>query len=256
MTPACPHNLCDGTGFRLVGEPGQGAEECPCRTEKLPLLCRQKAGFPDQYLDATFDNFVPKAIYPAQKEALDGLRAYVESWDEHRALGDCAAILGPTRVGKSHLAIAVARGVMDKVQRSLDEDFVMFINITNWVDRWRRYWIAWPPGTPAEARWQDPDWVRQTSILTRTNERMDAVSLLVLDDLGEVKPDPSILNRIYGVVDHRTSNNLPMVVTANYSWADIASRYGDDGQRIVDRLREKSVDRAYIFEKTKLKRKG
>lgn len=253
-------SVCGGTGFVHIDGTRQ-ARECACRISQRPLLCREKAGIPKAYLDATFSNYEPEKKMPEQAVALKSLMAFVKNWPEHLEAGDCISILSPiTRIGKSHLAIATGRGIIDRYQESVEQDLVMFLNISNWVQSWKDYWIRWPVSMDDKKKYADQAWNEATAQLSNRMQRMKSVSLLILDDLGEVRPESGVLNRLYDLVEHRTSQNLPIIVTANHLWDAIIRRYGDESRRIVDRLRERSVGHTFIIEavakKKAARRKG
>ena len=68
--------------------------------------------------------------------------------------------------------------------------------------------------------------------------------LVVLDDLGAERPTEFAVETIALIVEHLHAQDVPLVVTSNYSPSALAKRLGRDdpvvGQRIVSRLIEDS----------------
>jgi DNA replication protein DnaC len=61
------------------------------------------------------------------------------------------------------------------------------------------------------------------------------VRLLLLDDIGKDKPTDWVHDRLFTLINHRTSHLLPTFVTTNYALDDLAPRVGEG---VVDRLVE------------------
>lgn len=59
--------------------------------------------------------------------------------------------------------------------------------------------------------------------------------LLVIDDLGAEKASEWTQERLYGVIDHRYVNCLPLIVTSNLPLAKLAEQ---TGERVASRLAE------------------
>ena len=73
----------------------------------------------------------------------------------------------------------------------------------------------------------------------RTHE-LATCDVLILDDLGKEAPTAYACERLFQVINDRYNEELPIVVTSNYSRGEIASRLteGDVGKSIASRLVE------------------
>lgn len=257
MSDSCPYGKCGGLGF--INVPGTNTcVTCQCRRDLEPLVKYQKAGIPKDYLDATFADFSPKPEFPEHVRALAGLRAYAASWPERQRRGDGAAILSPVvQVGKSHLAIATMRDIIDRYQQAWDDEyFALFVNLSTWAKKWSEFWSAWPVDMPPALKYGE-EWQRCNHELRHEDQRMHGVQLLVLDDLGERTPSESLVNRLYEIVEWRTARAMPIIVTGNMLWDAMVRKYGDESRRIVDRIRARAVDHTFIIEgQMPRKRKG
>lgn len=69
-------------------------------------------GIPARFLDATFDNFHPSSDRAARLRSL--LMAYVDEFELQRSLRSGFIFIGMHGRGKTHLACAIAKGLMSK----------------------------------------------------------------------------------------------------------------------------------------------
>lgn len=67
--------------------------------------------------------------------------------------------------------------------------------------------------------------------------RAEAVPLLALDDLGAERPTDWAIETLTGLIDARTAEGLPTIVTSNYSLGQLRELWGGmPGARIASRL--------------------
>ncbi|MCK4625054.1 MAG: ATP-binding protein [Phycisphaerae bacterium] len=79
----------------------------------------------------------------------------------------------------------------------------------------------------------DPDGV--TDWLTR----LATVDILVLDDLGKAKFTERVESELYGLIEARTANMLPILATSNFTGDAFAAKLTEDrGMAMIRRLRE------------------
>lgn len=70
-------------------------------------------------------------------------------------------------------------------------------------------------------------------------ERIWEAKVVFFDDLGKLKLTERAETELFGVIDHRTSHNLPIITTTNDTGDTIADRMSDNrGPALVRRLRE------------------
>lgn len=82
-------------------------------------------------------------------------------------------------------------------------------------------------------------------------QRLCHFDVLFLDDLGREKPTPWWVDQVlFPLVRERTRLGKPLVVTTNYSWAELAQRYSEakndreqaaSGEVLVDRLQQRAA---------------
>lgn len=250
-TEKCPLERCDGTG--IITFEDNTYVECECRKAMHLQNYIGKALIPIAYQNKTFSDFDPE--HNGQKEIMEQLKAYVAGWEDFQAKGTGVSLISKeTRTGKSHLACAVAHAMITRYQKSIEEDLVLFVNVTNWVDRWRAFYARFNADS-------DPDMVnydekqKEIDALCSLDSRMNNCGLLILDDIGEVPGTEFVSSKLYSVVEYRTANNKPILITSNHEWKEIKKKYGDDGVRITDRLEEKSTGQTYYFDAPLKKRK-
>jgi len=104
----CP--LCNDTGVEVV--PRKGARPCTkCRIQDPSLRLLEAARIPLRYEDCSVDNFeVEKSNesqWAAKGEALRLIKDYPE-------VEKGLLLMGPVGVGKTHLAVAILRGLIGK----------------------------------------------------------------------------------------------------------------------------------------------
>jgi DNA replication protein DnaC len=114
-------------------------------------------------------------------------------------------LLGPVGIGKSHLAVAVAR----KFQH------LLFVKQSTLLRQLR--------ATYSDKKAVDPI------------ERCQEAELLVLDEMGVSGGGKDEWPMLSEILDHRYGHLLPTVVTSNLSWDELRAELGE---RIGDRLRE------------------
>jgi DNA replication protein DnaC len=121
--------------------------------------------------------------------------------------GNFLVLAGPTGVGKTHLAIAIAWEWFD------DGFDVLFSRADELLD-----------------------WLRQGYDNGTYHKRFESIRrrhLLVLDDLGTEQAKDWVGERLDRIVDWRYINRLPLVVTTNAKSEDLA-------ERVASRLADKS----------------
>lgn len=92
-----------------------------------------------------------------------------------------------------------------------------------------------------------PDWLAQlrSTYSSRGKDEREVYQsyancgLLVLDDLGKGSASEWAAERVYMLLDHRYSHQLPTIITSNYDLGELAERLASDAQTresIVSRI--------------------
>ena len=220
-------------------DPAIGAViDCPgCWSRRVSGRAVVKANIFARYTEATFEDFDRNKEFLNQEEVVSKCFAYAEDWDKVKAGGLCLSILGlKPGMGKSHLASAICHKlIVERWKQSVaDQDVCLFVNVNTWFGDWSRLYLS----HPGEERYSDPEFLDRQKVLGQRESRMCTTELLVLDDVSKFDRERKKLEKLYGVIEHRVSHGLPIVVTENAdSWGEVAERLGPEfGPVIVDRL--------------------
>jgi len=71
-------------------------------------------------------------------------------------------------------------------------------------------------------------------------ERLTSCSLLVIDDLGKERLTQRMETDLFSIIDERTSNKRPTIITTNYNGSGLSDRFnnGETGTAIIRRLKD------------------
>ncbi|MGH9533594.1 MAG: ATP-binding protein [Terriglobales bacterium] len=194
--PICPD--CQDTGWRpLAAAAGGGVaatvEACPCRRQKDLARRLAEAGIPPRYQHCSLEDFDPRA-YPDAPAALTWAWQVARDFaDKYPAERGGLLFVGPCGVGKTHLAVAVLREVMEQrgaVGRFADHrDLLKQIQATF-----------------------DPQTARSETAIIAPLQTAD---VLVLDDLGVGRATEWTLETLHYLLNYRYTHDLATVLTTN-----------------------------------------
>jgi DNA replication protein DnaC len=207
----CPN--CGGTGWELVE--GKGVRHCPCKiTARVDLLLAQ-AKIPTRFKDCTFETF--DSYCPSLARALMTARRFVE---EYPNVDVGLLYLGSCGVGKTHLAIAALKALIEKGIPGLFYDF---------RDLLKEIQDSYNPNTRTS----------ELKILSPVLE----TDVLVLDELGASKPTEWVQETMTHIINKRYLDKKITIFTSNYMDMTIGSAYDETltervGVRLRSRLKE------------------
>lgn len=71
-------------------------------------------------------------------------------------------------------------------------------------------------------------------------ERLTLCALLVIDDLGKERLTARMESDLFSIIDERTSNKRPTIITTNYNGNGLSDRFsnGETGSAIIRRLKD------------------
>ncbi len=188
MSPACPYELCDGTGFRY-DEPTNTAYDCRCRPQRVARAKARSlsAVIPRRYRDVSFDRAPANEIEPAIVAAT---RRYVATIEDQLDAGRGLWFMGPPGTGKTTLAMLVSQAAL-KAGRS-----VAIYSLPRLLNE-----------------------IRDTHRAERSHvdllDRLTRVDLLHVDDVGAERSTDWVLEELYSIVNGRYEDQRSMVVTTN-----------------------------------------
>ena len=187
---------CDDTGWKPVDEKGvRRVVRCECWRDQAGGQRLDKANIPKRYLHCTLENF--SAYNPSLERALEQARRVPDrfpSANNLREQGRGLLLEGPPGVGKTHLAVAVLKQVMDSSgARGLFYDTRDLLRVIRST--------------------YDPS-IRTTEL--EILRPVMTADLLVLDDLGAEKTSEWVEETMNLIVNTRYNERRLTIFTSNY----------------------------------------
>ncbi len=198
----CPK--CGGSGWIIVERANvSGAEACECRFAGRAGRMEERAQIPPLYSNASLENFVvPGPDNPiARRELTNVLLAvknYVREFPNEARPG--LLLIGEAGTGKTHLAVAALRKILEKGFECLFSDY------QNLLDRIRSGYDAASNSSDREAY----------------RVALDA-EVLLLDDLGAHRVTDWVEDTITSIVTWRCNNRKALIATTNLPDGDVGS---------------------------------
>ena len=207
MSDTCPYGLCDGTGF-VVDEATRIAQPCRCRPQRIERhrALSLSAVIPRKYAGASFDR-PPVTEMPAPQVQV--VRRFVRDLDANLDGGRGLWFYGSVGTGKTTLAMLVSRAALD-AGRS-----VAIYSLPRLLAEIRATFEADREGSYIDFL-----------------ERLAAVDLLHLDDVGAEKTSPWVLEQLYAIVNARYEEERSVIITTNLERGEL-----------VEQIRERTVSR-------------
>lgn len=198
-TQTCP--ICQGTGWRPVedaGPEGSGRRvmRCSCVVEARQPRLFEAARIPPQYQHCDFEHFWTN-IYEQRgyNESLQQAKLLAQRFAEESPVNvECGLLfMGPCGAGKTHLAVATLRRLLEKGLECLYCDY---------QDLLKQIQASYNP-------------VAETTEM-QVLEPILTAPVLLLDDLGSIKPSLWVLDTVGYVLNQRYSHKRMTLITSNY----------------------------------------
>jgi len=235
--PDCPH--CGGTGWKEVVHDGVTAvARCACvQPPNAEDLLRQ-SGIPLRFENAGFDNFSAgrRQDHPIEHDHLTNAivtaRRFAADYLPNNEQGPGGLLLqGATGVGKTHLAVAVLR---ELIQRGLEG---FFFDYQQWLKQMRGAYDAAAGG-------------EHRVVL----ERAQDAEVVLLDDLGSERYSEWVEDTITSLINHRYNARKAIIATTNLpipqlgdAWAEknpVTGRHNIK-DTLADRIGARAVSRLF-----------
>ncbi|MDQ3803883.1 MAG: ATP-binding protein [Acidobacteriota bacterium] len=183
---ACPK--CFGSGIEVV--PDRGARRCDCRGEDRRRRLLEAARIPNRYASYTLRGYRPAEGNGSQLRAFNYALRLVR---EYPAVDRGLLLTGPVGVGKTHLAVAILRGLIERGVPCLFYEF----------------------GALLKEIQDSYNSVSNTSELGVLAPVYQA-EVLVLDELGASKPTDWVRDTMMQIIGKRYNDRRLTVFTTNY----------------------------------------
>lgn len=208
---SCPFGECDGSGF-IVDEVTNTASDCRCRTGRIAMArTRNLAGrIPRRYRGVSFDRPPVSDIARVAPDQIQSVRRYVRDVEANLDSGRGLWLQGDVGTGKTTLAMLVSKAALDAGRSVAIYSLPRLLNLLR----------------------ESMD--SETGMLDFM-DRLTAVDLLHLDDLGAENQTDWVLEQLYSIVNSRYEAERTIVATTNLMPDELSDRLG---ARTVSRLVE------------------
>ena len=204
---------CFGTGMEIIS--GKGARRCECRLGDLRRRLFEQARVPRRHEECSLSNYQPAAGHVSQALAFkQSYRLVREYPSAERGL----LFAGPVGVGKTHLAVAILRGMAEKGANCLFCEHGSLL---------KEIQDSYNP-------------VSRTSEMTVLAPIYEA-EVLVLDELGASKPTEWVLDTMTHIIGRRYNDKKLTIFTTNYT----DERQSPAGETLQDRIGARLRSRLY-----------
>jgi DNA replication protein DnaC len=213
---ACPDGRCDGSGF-LFDETARRARACSCRPARL---ARKRAAalegrIPRRYRGVSLEREPLVSIERANPHVVREVRQYLRSIAEQLDAGQGLWFTGDVGTGKTTLAMLISKTAMEA------DRTVAIYSLPRLLAQLRDTYQDDAPYS-----------------LNELINRLIAVDLLHIDDVGAEQTSPWVLEQLYTIVNTRYEDGRAILLTTN-----LVTIEGDDALR--EQIGDRTVSRVY-----------
>jgi DNA replication protein DnaC len=202
----CAFGLCDGSGF-LYDYETNTAYDCRCRPQ-LQALAKARslsAVIPRRYRHVAFDR---PPVTEIDRQIVKAVRDFTQRVDEQLDRGHGLWLMGPVGTGKTTLAMLVSQAALEAGRSVAIYSLPRLLNE-----------------------------IRDTHRAERSHvdllDRLTAVDLLHIDDVGAERTTDWVLEELYSIVNARYEDERSMVITTNIL----------DREALCEQITERTVSR-------------
>lgn len=196
---ACPLGICDGSGF-VIDETTNTASDCRCRASRIAhsRAASLEGRVPKRYRGASFDR---PPVLGMPDAVVSEVRSYVRNLSARLEEGRGMWLVGDVGTGKTTLAMIVSAAALEAGHSVAIYSLPRLLNLIR-------------------------DEVGSENSLLDLLDRLSAVDLLHVDDLGAQHTTPWRLEQLYSIVDARYQAGRPIVATTNLMPSALAEQMG------------------------------
>ncbi|MNJ36576.1 DNA replication protein DnaC [compost metagenome] len=189
----------------------QQQEASDARRAKEVMDRVEACRIPIRFIGKKFSGYL--AISSGQKANLEKCEGYARDFDNHYADGRCLILSGTVGTGKTHLATAILRKVVEEMGYT------------------GKYWTVNGLLQVIRSSYEkDSDYTEYEVMQSVIN-----AELLVLDEVGATKQSEFELATLFNIINSRYERQIPTIVISNLGPKQICEALGE---RCFDRLRE------------------
>ncbi len=217
---SCPLGRCDGSGF-VIDEATNTASDCGCRAGRVAAVQtkRSKGRIPSRYRGVSFDRPPVSDIARSAPDQVQSVRRYVREIEQNLDSGRGLWLSGDVGTGKTTLAMLVSKAAVDAGRSVAIYSLPRLLNLLR-------------------------ESMSSEEGMLDFMDRLTAVDLLHLDDLGAENQTDWVLEQLYSIVNARYEAERAIVATSNLMPDELADRLG---ARTVSRLVEICGDLIPLF---------
>jgi len=216
--------ICQGTGWILESSgPGSVAKRCQCFNERQTQLLIGQANIPRRYQGCSLKNF--EVHNDSHRDALKISKQFIKNYPAQEV---GLLFIGPCGVGKTHLAVAVIRELVEK--KNVPCCFYDFRDLIREIQS---------TFTPESV-------ISESDVLTPVFQS----EVLVLDELGAKRTTAWVEETIFYIINHRYNHKKLTIFTSNYLDTEEEEDqreafYKKGGETLVDRIGVRLRSRIY-----------
>jgi len=214
--------ICGGTGWEVVQEGNLSrAKRCGCARANAGDRFFTSAKIPPRYASSEFDDYIPQSFNQGKVKSV--VQNYVVDYpllDDEIFRESSLLFAGGSGRGKTHLAVAVLKGLLNKGVPCLFVDFHELLSeIRNSYD---------PLSEASEFQILRP---------------LLNVEVLLLDDLGSQRMSEWVQDTVFHVINLRYSQKKTVIATTNLGMEP--TRKSTSQETLQDRLGYRVISRLY-----------
>lgn len=171
----------------------------------------ERANIPERFAGCSFENY--QAVNKSAQNNLSILRDYANAWPQMLDAGTSLILTGRPGTGKNHLAVALAKSIIEQHQSS-----VLLTSVMRIIRAVRRTWEKVSENSEEDV----------IALYT-------GMDLLIIDEVGIQYGSESEMIILFDILNTRYERMLPTVLISNLALPQISQVIGD---RLTDRMVE------------------